>query len=178
MVRERYAYTRWWSALAGAGNYVVEAVGSDSFAERLAAEAPGTAAQLSPLQRDVNHVLRATVSAMVPLAVLLVGVLALRETPLAEAGRTTVAALLPLVPEGLVLLTSLTFAVAAVRLARLGTLAQRLNAIESLAGVPRLEHGGGLNATEAGEFITTLTVGVLAGLRTIARAIPEPDEAS
>jgi cation-transporting P-type ATPase E len=121
--------------VAGMGDYLVEAVGSDSFAERLAAEARGTARQLSPLQRDINRVLRATVMVMVPLAVLLVGVLALRKTPLAESGRTTVAALLPLVPEGLVLLTSLTFAVAAVRLARLGTLAQRLNAIESLAGV-------------------------------------------
>jgi P-type E1-E2 ATPase len=46
-----------------------------------------------------------------------------------------VAALVPLVPEGLVLLTSLTFAVAAVRLGRLGALAQRLNAVESLASV-------------------------------------------
>ena len=48
---------------------------------------------------------------------------------------TVVAALVPLVPEGLVLLTSLTFAVAAVRLARLGALAQRINAVESLAAV-------------------------------------------
>ncbi len=45
---------------------------------------------------------------------------------------------MPLVPEGLVLLTSLTFAVAAVRLARIGTLAQRLNAVESLASVDTL----------------------------------------
>ena len=72
---------------------------------------------------------------MAPLAVLLVTSLALRNTPIREAGRTAVAGLLPLVPEGLVLLTSLTFAVAAVRLARLGTLAQRINAIESLASV-------------------------------------------
>ena len=121
--------------VAGAGAYLAEAVGSESFAERLATEARGTVAQLSPLQLDINRVLRATVAVMVPLAVLLVGVLALRETPLREAGRTVVAGLLPLVPEGLVLLTSLTFAVAAVRLARLGTLAQRLNAVESLAGV-------------------------------------------
>jgi cation-transporting P-type ATPase E len=122
-------------SVAGSGDYLVEAVGSDSFAERLAAEARGTAAQLSPLQQDINRVLRATVAVMVPLAVLLVAVLALRETPLDEAAETAVAALLPLVPEGLVLLTSLTFAVAAVRLARLGTLAQRLNAVESLASV-------------------------------------------
>ena len=42
--------------------------------------------------------------------------------------------MVPLVPE-VVLLTSLTFAVAAVRLGRLGMLAQRLNATESLASV-------------------------------------------
>ena len=121
--------------VAGTGDYLAEAVGSDSYAERLAAEARGTVGQLSPLQQDINRVLRATVAVMVPLALLLVGVLALRDTPLAEAGRTVVAGVLPLVPEGLVLLTSLTFAVAAVRLARLGTLAQRLNAVESLAAV-------------------------------------------
>jgi cation-transporting P-type ATPase E len=121
--------------VAGTGDYVVEAVGSDSFAERLAAEARGTVTRLSPLQQDINRVLRVTVAVMVPLALLLVGVLAVRDTAFEEAGRTVVAGLLPLVPEGLVLLTSLTFAVAAVRLARLGTLAQRLNAVESLAAV-------------------------------------------
>ena len=118
---------------AGSADYVVEAIGADSYAERLAAEARGTSAPLSPLQLDVNRILRVTVMVMVPLAVLLVTSLALRDTSIREAGRTAVAGLLPLVPEGLVLLTSLTFAVAAVRLARLGTLAQRINAIESLA---------------------------------------------
>ena len=121
--------------VAGSGDYAVDAVGPDSFAERLAREARGSSAELSPLQQDINRVLRATVAVMVPLALLLLVVLALRERPLAEAARTSVAALLPLVPEGLVLLTSLTYAVAAVRLARLGALAQRLNAVESLASV-------------------------------------------
>ncbi len=121
--------------VAGSGDYAVDAVGPDSFAERLAREARGSTAELSPLQQDINRVLRVTVAVMAPLAVLLLAVLALRERPLAEAARTSVAALLPLVPEGLVLLTSLTYAVAAVRLARLGALAQRLNAVESLASV-------------------------------------------
>jgi cation-transporting ATPase E len=121
--------------VAGAGDYLVEAVGADSFAERLAIEARSTRAQASPLQLEINRVLRATVAVMLPLAIVLVAVLAWRATPFAEAGRTAVAALVPLVPEGLVLLMSLTIAVAAVRLARLGLLAQRLNAVESLASV-------------------------------------------
>ncbi len=121
--------------VTGSADYRVEAVGADSYAEQLAADARGTRGQASPLQLDVNRILRITVAVMVPLGVLLMASLALRDTPIQEAGRTVVAGLLPLVPEGLVLLTSLTFAVAAVRLARLGTLAQRINAIESLASV-------------------------------------------
>lgn len=121
--------------VAGSGVLVVQAVGPDSFAERLAAEARGTRSPLSPLQLDINRILRATVIAMGPLAALLLGSLLIRRESLEVGVSTVVAALVPLVPEGLVLLTSLTFAVAAVRLARLGALAQRLNAVESLAGV-------------------------------------------
>ena len=121
--------------VVGSGSFVVRAVGAESFAERLAAEARGTRTQLSPLQLDVNRILRVTVIGMVPLAVALVVALVIRNADLVTGAHTVVAALVPLVPEGLVLLTSLTFAVAAVRLARLGALAQRINAVESLAAV-------------------------------------------
>ena len=121
--------------VAGSGEYEVEAVGAESFAERLAAEAQGTRTPLSPLQLDVNRLLWMTVWAMLPLSAALVAALVVRQEGLASGARTAVAAMVPLVPEGLVLLTSITFAVAAVRLARLGTLAQRLNAVESLASV-------------------------------------------
>lgn len=124
--------------VAGSGDYAVEAVGADSFAERLAQEARGTRTLRTPLQQDIDRVLRLTLVAMVPLALALGVSLAVRGTGPQEAAATVVAALVPLVPEGLVLLTSLTFAVAAVRLARLGTLAQRLSAVESLASVDTL----------------------------------------
>ena len=48
---------------------------------------------------------------------------------------TAVAAVVTLVPEGLVLLVSVTYAVAALRMARRGALVQQLNAVESLAAV-------------------------------------------
>ena len=124
--------------VAGSGDYVVEAVGAESFAERLAAEARQTGSPLSPLQTDINRILRITIATMLPLAVLLLVSLVLRGATLTEGSGTVVAALVPLVPEGLVLLTSLTFAVAAIRLARMGTLVQRLNAVESLASVDTL----------------------------------------
>ena len=64
--------------VAGSGELVVEAVGVDSFAERLGADARGTRGQLSPLQLDINRILRVTVVAMLPLAAALVGALVLR----------------------------------------------------------------------------------------------------
>ncbi len=120
---------------AGSGDFEVTHIGAESFAERIAAEARGTRTVLSPLQQDINRVLRITVGVMIPLAVALIISLAVQDRSLVDAADTAVAALVPLVPEGLVLLTSLTFAVAAIRLGRMGTLAQRLNAVESLAGV-------------------------------------------
>jgi cation-transporting ATPase E len=122
--------------VAGSGTYEVTAVGADSFAERLAAEAKGARSQPSPLQIDINRILRIIIAVMVPLAVLMVvSTVWLDFGAPATSVQRVVAALVPLVPEGLVLLASLTFAVAALRLGRIGALAQQLNAIESLASV-------------------------------------------
>ena len=121
--------------VAGAGAYRVTAVGADSFAEKLAAEAKGTRVRLSPLQLDINRILRVLIWVMIPMAALMIVSSFWLSNDIVNGAQRTVAALVPLVPEGLVLLASLTFAVAAVRLGRIGTLAQQLNAIESLASV-------------------------------------------
>jgi cation-transporting P-type ATPase E len=119
----------------GAGAYVVEAVGSASYAERVAGEARAFRHPRSPLERALNRLLLLLVGVMVPLGILLVGVLVLRDEPTREAATTAVAGVLALVPEGLLLLSGLTMAVAALRMARRGVLAQQLNAVESLASV-------------------------------------------
>ncbi len=121
--------------VVGSGDYRVEALGADSYAGRLAAEARGTREQLSPLQQDINRVLRLTVAVMLPLGVLLTVVKLLSDLSSFTVVSEVVAALVPVVPEGLFLLTTLTFAAAAIELGRRGTLAQRLNATESLASV-------------------------------------------
>ncbi len=72
---------------------------------------------------------------MAPLAVLLLLTFQMRGTDLVEAAQTATAGLVTLIPEGLVLLMSVTFAVAAVRLARNDTLVQQMSATESLAAV-------------------------------------------
>ncbi len=121
--------------VSGAGDYEVAALGDDSYAGKLAVEARGARSQLSPLQEDINRVLRWTVWVMAPLGVALITFKLLGDEPIQEIVSEVVAALVPIVPEGLFLLTSITFAIAAINLGRLGTLAQRLNAVESLASV-------------------------------------------
>jgi cation-transporting P-type ATPase E len=121
--------------ISGSGHYKVDAVREDSYAGRLAGEAKTFRHPPSPLQEEVNQVIVACVYAMVPLAAALILTLKLRNTGIEEAAQTATAGLVTLIPEGLVLLMSVTFAVAAVRLARKDTLVQQMSATESLAAV-------------------------------------------
>jgi P-type E1-E2 ATPase len=120
-------------AVEGRGSYVVEAVGVDSYAERIAGEARAFRHPRSPLERAFNSLLLGLVAVMLPLSAVLGVSLWRRDASLDETVSTSVAAVVSLVPEGLMVLASLTYAVAALRMSRRGALAQQLNAIESLA---------------------------------------------
>ncbi|MGH3040929.1 MAG: hypothetical protein ACRDNG_04170 [Gaiellaceae bacterium] len=110
-------------AVEGSGSYVVSAVGPESYAERIAGEARAFRHPRSPLERDLNRLLITLVGVMVPLGVLLAYALWRLDVDADEAVPRSVAAVVSLVPEGLILLTSLTYAVAALRMARRGALA-------------------------------------------------------
>jgi cation-transporting P-type ATPase E len=120
---------------AGSGRYRVDAVREDSYAGRLAGEAKTFRHPPSPLQSEVNRVIVACTWAMAPLAALLLLTFQLRSVDLVDAAQTATAGLVTLIPEGMVLLMSVTFAVAAVRMARKDTLVQQMGATESLAAV-------------------------------------------
>jgi cation-transporting ATPase E len=122
-------------AVEGVGEYVVAAVGEQSYAARVTGEARTFRHSRSPLERALNRLLFVLVGVMVPLGIMLGYALWHRDAPLNTAVPTSVAAVVTLVPEGLILLASITYAVAALRMARRGALVQQLNAIESLASV-------------------------------------------
>ncbi|HJX32835.1 MAG TPA: HAD-IC family P-type ATPase, partial [Solirubrobacterales bacterium] len=121
--------------ISGSGRYLVDAVREESYAGRLAGEARTFRHPLSPLQGEVNQVIVACVYVMAPLAAILLFTLKVRNVGIEEAAQTATAGLVTLIPEGMVLLMSVTFAVAAVRLARKNTLVQQISATESLAAV-------------------------------------------
>ena len=119
----------------GTGTYRVTAIGQHSFAARVTGQARSFRHPRSPLERAINRLLYALVGLVIALGALLGYSLYHRHAPVHTAVATSAAGVVTLVPEGLMVLVSLTYAAAAVRMSRRGVLAQQLNAIESLASV-------------------------------------------
>ena len=113
----------------------VTAVGEDSFAARITGQARSFRHPRSPLERAVNRLLYVLVALVVSLGAVLGYSLYHRHVKLHTAVSTASAGVVTLVPEGLMVLVSLTYAAGAVRMSRHGVLASQLNAIESLASV-------------------------------------------
>ncbi len=120
---------------AGSGRYRATRVGRGAYATALAEEARRFTLVRSELRAAVDRVLRLVTWAIVPTATLLVISQLRASASLRAALRGSVAGVVAMVPEGLVLLTSVAFAVGVVRLARRRVLVQELPAIEVLARV-------------------------------------------
>ena len=126
-------------ALAGIGRFVATRSSTESYAQSLQTDARRFTALRSELQEGTNHLLRGITWVMVPTACALLASQVLRSGQSgAEAMRGTVAGVSAMVPEGLVLLTTIAFGAAAVRLARRRVLVNDLAAIEGLARVDML----------------------------------------
>jgi cation-transporting P-type ATPase E len=127
-----------WSGsfvVEGTGTIEATAVGPASRAARLSATARAFRHPRSPLERANDRLLLIVVAAAVPLAVALAITAVVRVGDAHERVQLVTAGIVNLVPEGLILLISLTAAVSAFKVARRGVLAQQLNAVESLASV-------------------------------------------
>jgi cation-transporting ATPase E len=120
--------------VAGSGRFQATRVGADSYARKLAAEARRFQLTRSELMDGINTILRIVTWVLIPVSALLLWS-QLRHNDLDQALRATVAGVVGMVPEGLVLLTSIAFMVAAVTLARRKVLVQELPAVEGLARV-------------------------------------------
>ena len=97
---------------------VVTKVGAENYAAKLAEEARRFTLVNSPLRNDVNRIVTWVGYLIIPVGLLLASSQFLRrDEGWQEAIISTVAGLVGMVPEGLVLLTSVAFAVGVVRLA-------------------------------------------------------------
>ncbi|GED96942.1 HAD-IC family P-type ATPase [Gordonia crocea] len=128
--------------VAGSGAYRATKVGGDAYAAKLAAEASKFTLVDSELRTGINKILQVITYLLVPAGILTIinqlfiagdGSLAWESVKPGILGM--VAALVPMIPEGLVLMTSIAFAVGVVRLGQRQCLVNELPAIEGLARV-------------------------------------------
>ena len=131
----------------GTGLFRTTAVGGDAYAHRLAREARRYSLVVSELQAGTNRVLHWISWVIVPVALVLVWSQLRLSGSLGEAWSSGewrnavvvgIAGVVSMVPQGLVLLTSVNFATASLALARRNVLVQELPAVEVLARVDTL----------------------------------------
>ena len=121
--------------VAGSGRFQATAVGDDAYARKLATEARRFALARSELMDGINRILRYVTWAIFPTGALLIVSQYYGLDEWTDAVSGAVAGVVGMVPQGLVLLTSIAFGVAAVTLARRQVLVQELPAVEGLARV-------------------------------------------
>ncbi len=109
-------------------------VGEESYVNRLTRSARKIKRPKSELMSSLQKLVRIVSAVLVPLGILLFcKQVFIGENPVEEAIPSTVAAMLGMIPEGLMLLTSVALAVGVVKLGKKGTLVQELYGIETLA---------------------------------------------
>lgn len=122
--------------VAGSGAYRATKVGREAYAAKLAAEASKFTLVKSELRNGINKILQFITYLLVPAGLLTIYTqLFTTDADWQDAVLRMVGALVPMVPEGLVLMTSIAFAVGVVRLGRRQCLVNELPAIEGLARV-------------------------------------------
>lgn len=125
--------------VSGSGYGLVTKVGAETYSAKLANEAKKFKRINSELQVAVNKILTVITWLIVPIGSLLVFTqIFFTKRTWQEAIISASAGIVGMVPEGLVLLTSLTFVVGIVRLSKWNTLVQELPATEVLARVDTL----------------------------------------
>ncbi|KDN78734.1 HAD-IC family P-type ATPase [Streptomyces olindensis] len=143
--------------VAGGGAFQATKVGREAYAAQLAEEASRFTLVHSELRSGISTILKYVTWMMVPTAIgLIISQLFVKDNAFKDSVARTVGGIVPMVPEGLVLLTSVAFAIGVIRLGRKQCLVQELPAIEGLARVDTvcLDKTGTL--TEGGMDVTEL----------------------
>ncbi|MEZ5118627.1 MAG: HAD-IC family P-type ATPase [Candidatus Nanopelagicales bacterium] len=121
--------------VSGSARYRVTRVGSESFAGRLTLQARKFQTTTSELRDSINRFIRYVSYALIPVGALLTYSQLRADQSLPDAIRGAIAGVVTMVPEGLVLLTSIAMAVGVLRLAQRNALVQDMPAVETLARV-------------------------------------------
>ena len=121
--------------VSGTAEAIVEHIGSENFVTKLQNEATTIKTADSKLFKLMNNIVKYISYCLIPIGALLLWARFRTEPNATDAITSTVAALINMIPEGLILLTSTVLALATIRLGRRKVLVQDLYSIETLARV-------------------------------------------
>jgi cation-transporting P-type ATPase E len=129
--------------MAGAGIYEAESVGAASLANQITSRARSFRSVRTPLQKEVAFVIWTMAAFVVVLGIITLHSIhnlhhassVLTNTSELKDSVRASAVIVALVPQGLSFMVTVTYALAAVRMARIGALVQRLNAVESMSHI-------------------------------------------
>lgn len=122
--------------VSGSGVAQVAHVGEENYATQLANQAKDKKRATSEMQDSIKRIIKVVGFLIIPVGILLfMSQLKVDGTTLSDAMVNTVAGVIGMIPEGLVLLTSVSFVLGVGRLASKRALVQEMEAIEALARV-------------------------------------------
>jgi cation-transporting ATPase E len=120
--------------VTGSAAYEAQKVGDDCLANQMTAGARAFRQVKTPLQQDVDFVIRVLVFLVSQLGILLAISFAMKNVPVVETVKMA-AVVVALVPQGLLVAVTVAYTMGVVRMAGRGVLIQQLNAVESLSHV-------------------------------------------
>ncbi|HMS65103.1 MAG TPA: HAD-IC family P-type ATPase, partial [Ignavibacteria bacterium] len=119
--------------LSGNGYYAAEKIGDESFAAQITKTAKKYKFDRTPLQKRISIIVETLF--VVAIILVILEVILNRGEYNVDFIRKISTILISLVPQGLVLMATVTFAVGVSRISKLGAIVQRLSAIESFSNV-------------------------------------------
>lgn len=126
--------------VAGEGSYLAERVGAMAFAQKTATEARSYQYTASPLQAQIDRLIRILSAVAVALCAGYVGLYFLHPgaLPVDELFRMIAATITSMVPQGLVLMATIALLLGALSMTAKGAVVNRLAAVEAMAGIDTL----------------------------------------
>jgi cation-transporting ATPase E len=121
--------------VSGTGSYVVERLSDASYASQVTRVAQKMKASTSPLQKNIDRIVKLLFAVAVALCLMETAIESARGGLNVDFVRRLATILIGLVPQGLVLTSSVIFAIGIYRISKVGAVVQTFHAIESFSGV-------------------------------------------
>ena len=122
-------------AVTGSGVYIAEKIGAESYMQKVVEQSRKASSLVTPLEHKVRMLVNTFMGACLFIAILLIMNYWPFSGKIVEPVRFIVASVTSMIPQGLVLIVTITFALGVIAFAKEGVIFQKFNAVEALSDV-------------------------------------------